>query len=233
MSKRRAKVLTDRDRALMQFIGEGGVASVEQIARRHWTTGPANAENRLEQLRRAGYLQGQTVDTRTPDQPERLYTLTKKGASSFDPTARRRLWVGMPSSRELRQQLMLQDVRIRLETQARSQGERLAEWHSERELRSEHNRLVNSALTAGRAVPDDLEIADARAVFVNEATGEVHELDIEADGQYFGKMLRSKVQRFGQRARPVLWSCEGAKRSANVHRVCSRYQNIQVINLRG
>jgi hypothetical protein len=175
----------------------------------------------------------QTNDIRTPAQPEQLYSLTKKGARTFDPTVRRRLWVGMPNPSELRQQLMLQDVRLRLEPQAGARGERLAEWRGERELRSEHNRLVNRALTEGRAVPDDLEIADARAVFVNEATGEIRELDIEADGQYFGKMLRSKAQRFGQRARPVLWSCEGAQRSANVGRVCSRYQNIQVINLRG
>jgi predicted ArsR family transcriptional regulator len=233
MSKRRAKVLTDRDRALMQFIGEGGIASLDQIARRHWTTGAANAENRLAQLQRAGYLQAHTNDTRKPGQPERLYALTKKGAGVFDQVQRKRLWVGKPNTSELRQQLMLQDVRIRLEAQARAQGERLSEWRSERELRGEHNRLVNRALTEGRKVPEDQEIADARAVFVNETTGEVRELDIEADGQYFGKMLRSKAQRFGQSARPVLWSCEGARRSANVSRACSRYQNVRVMNLRG
>lgn len=74
-----------------------------------------------------------------------------------------------------------------------------------------------------------LDIADARAI-VQTADGAIQEIDIEIDGQYYGKMLQAKAASLCCSSRPVVWACS-TSRVAIVTRAVQDYPNITVMEL--
>jgi hypothetical protein len=63
---------------------------------------------------------------------------------------------------------------------------------------------------------------------IANADGAITTLDVEIDGQYYGRMLRQKVAQYGQSGRPTLWVCT-ANRAATVQRATLMYPNIRVL----
>ena len=196
--------------------------------------GPTSRK-RLAKLERAGYITSQRVDNRK--RGELTFVLTAKGAGEFTRQERYRFIVGLPADHELKQQLLAADARLLLEEHYASQGFKLLDWKHERELRREQKRkatsksrlefsnsiVVSSGTTKpgswqplGRKSQVQLEIADAEAIFLNPLTGEVKTLPIEIDGDYFGKMLRSKLNNFSQMGKPLVWVSEGLGRATRI-----------------
>jgi hypothetical protein len=221
-----ARRLTKRDLAILEWIGRSGIAGEQQIMRRFWPDSRAEtARDRLRQLVKAGLLTAHVCDVRRPG--EDVYSLTGQGRRHFDPCERSRLQVGLPTVGEIRQQMIAQDAYLYLEEQARAHGEHLADWRAERELRADFRRTQAAAAREGQVIPD-WEIADAQAVIAG-ADGARQTLDVEIDGQYYGRMLRQKVERCGAGGRPTLWVCASQRRAAAVQRIAAPYGNIRVV----
>jgi hypothetical protein len=228
MARRRAaRHLTPRDRQILGWVGQAGLASLDQLARFGWAGRCLRtAQDRLTQLVKAGYLQVTTCDARQPG--ERVYTLTRQGRLQFPAAERERLQVGLPPPQERQQQLLAQDAYLRLATEAAAAGGALIYWRTERELRGAFRRAQQQAARAGQPPPTG-EIPDGQAVFTT-ATGQIEEIDVEIDGQYYGRMLHTKAARFGQGGRPTLWVCTAARARA-VTRATQDYPNIQLVVL--
>jgi DNA-binding PadR family transcriptional regulator len=201
----KAKVVTERDQALMRFIGEGGVATLDQLHRRHWPNAQVQtARDRLSQLEKAGWIKSQPVSAGGRGN-EIAFTITKKGAALFPKSEAERFYIGLPSQGELKQQLTGQDARIQLERQLAERGERLLYWKNEREIRSEFYReqaaynkkygYAHNKQHWGKPSIDD--IADAQATIIDR-DGNEHTISIEIDGQYYGKMLDKKIAAFAK-----------------------------------
>ena len=202
-----ARVLTERDRKILIFTGQGGIATLTQLHQKFWEQAKERtAYERLGELVRAGYLGSQTVHIRKSG--ERVYTLTPKGVRQFSVPEREGLMVGLPAHHELKQQLIAQDIRLLVEKEFEQRGMKLLEWQNERQLRSEQRHQLEQAKRArgwGKVIAGAVEdIPDARVMIVN-AEGETGELDIEIDGQYSKQMLVDKISSFARTARPTLW----------------------------
>src|SRR5690349_10960805 len=88
--------LTARDLDLLRWIGQGGIAALDQIARRFWPGARmATARTRLGQLVAAGYLALRWSHTRRP--PDRIYSLTRAGRAALPHRQRRQMAVGWPA----------------------------------------------------------------------------------------------------------------------------------------
>jgi hypothetical protein len=217
--------LTTRDLDILRWIGQGGVASLDQVARRFWEgKQPETALTRLRQLVKGGYLEAHVCDALRPG--ELVFTLTQRGRLEFDPSWRERLQIGLPSAGEIRQQLLAQDAYLALEAWAREQGAELVSWSSEREMRASFHRTRRSSIRRSRQVTAH-DIADAQAVVLT-ADGERLLLDIEIDGAYYGKMLKDKAARLGKSGRTVIWVCT-QEREASIRRATNDYPNILVL----
>jgi len=193
---------------------------------------------RLAQLEAAGFLQRYRIDTRV--RGELTFVITPKAAAEFTSQERKRFIVGLPAPHELYQQLIAADTRLMLEEQYAAEGFTLLNWKHERELRREQklkqlqthttqfiNPLKSSAENGqgnssmswkplGRKSQSQLEIADAETTFINRETGEVRKLLIEVDGQYYGRMLRSKLTSFADTKKSLLWVTDSTRRAEHV-----------------
>lgn len=201
----KAKVVTERDQELMRFIGQGGVATLDQLHRRHWPKAQLQtARDRLSQLEKAGWIKAQPVSAGGHGN-EIAFTLTRKGAALFPKSEAERFYIGLPSVSELKQQLKAQDARIQFEKYLTQRGEKLIYWKSEREIRSEFYRelfaynkkhgYAHNKRHWDRPSVDD--IADAQAT-VMDSHGNERTINIEIDGQYYGKMLDKKIEAFAK-----------------------------------
>jgi DNA-binding PadR family transcriptional regulator len=207
-----AKAVTERDLQIMARIGEGGLASFDQIKRLYWANAQdRTAHDRLTQLVKAGFLSCHRLDPKHGGHT--VYTLTNKGANNFEKARAQRLMIGLPAANEIKQQLLAQAGRIAIERQlaTQGQGDRLVEWRSERELRSEAAKARNRRRPFGNVA----DIADA-SMSVESADGTTTQTAIEIDGQYYGKMLTKKINSLAKSGQPVVWVTSGAGRGARI-----------------
>lgn len=211
-----AKILTERDNAILRWVGENGVGTLSQICTLFWPDAkPQTALDRLHQLVKAHWLDVQMHDIRRHGAPEHFFTLTKTGAAHFDPAIRNGLMIGLPTRPELPQQLFLGDVRIALMRQLAVEDKQIVGWRNERQLRSAHRIAANQQAkhtktaqgwrTLAPASAYSTAIADAQAVIADK-DGRETTLDIEADLGYSGRMLHEKVASYASHAQPVLWA---------------------------
>jgi hypothetical protein len=220
-----AHQLTDRDRAILCWIGQAGIATVDQVARFAWPgRSMETARDRLRRLVKAGYLQQTTCDARQPGEP--VYTLTRAGWLMFPRQERERLRIGLPLPYERMQQLLSQEAYLRLAAEAQFAGGTLVAWRSERELRGDLREPGHTPAPIGQHPPLE-EIPDGQAVITN-ADGTIMTFDVEIDGQYYGRMLLQKAQHYGQGGHPTIWVCT-AKRAPIVQRATRAYPNIRVL----
>lgn len=229
-----ARQLTDRDQQIMLRIGEGGLLTFNQIKNLYWPEAKdQTAIDRLTQLVKAGYLLDyqRRLDPRPGQPPTPVYTLTKKGAASFEKLVQQRLSVGLPAAHEIKQQVLAQEARIKLEQQLAERGAKLLQWRNEHELRGDaiRQKMKNKrALGFGKLA----DIADAAAT-IQEADGTTQQLDIEIDGQYYGQMLKDKISKFGRGGKPVLWVSPSAARAERIQTEANQAgaENITVMAL--
>jgi hypothetical protein len=199
----KAKVVTERDLAIMQLLGKDGVSNLKTIHERFWPQAKVQTcRDRLLQLEKAGWIESQFVDTRG-HKNELVFTLTLQGAKRHFTQPERKFFITrLPAFNEIHQQLMAQQARFRLEKRLKEMGMELAEWLNERQLHSQA-RLRSKP---GTRVWGKLSgIADAQAVILNPATGEIGNLNIEVDGAYYGKALRNKIGGIVRAGIPTLW----------------------------
>lgn len=221
-----AKVLTPRDRALLHFTGQAGLATISQIHRRHWPDCTEQAaRDRLRQLQRAGYVQFKY--TRVRGTAERVCVLTRQGRDVFSPAERECLRVGLPPAAEQQQQILAQEVHVRLEQELTRQGGTLLNWADEHQLKGEVSRARHAARTTGTA-PAVSECADARATV--EIAGQQQDITIEIDGKYFGKMLANKMHSLGSGAGRIIYVCT-PERVRTIQAAVANYPNIEIMTV--
>lgn len=228
-----AKQITDRDRQIMLRIGEGGLLTFSQIKHLFWPEAKEQtALDRLTQLVKAGYLLDyQARVGQRPGQPlTPIYVLTKKGAANFEKLVQQRLSIGLPAAHELKQQILAQEARIKLEQQLTERGAKLLQWRNEHDLRGEavRDKMKGKKIGFGKMA----DIADAAAIIEN-ADGTTEQLDIEIDGQYYGQMLKNKIAKFGRAGKPVLWVSAGAARAERIQSeiATTSAENISVMEI--
>jgi len=234
VNKAKVKKVMPRDLGLIKFVGQGGVSSLPQLHQVFTklsdrpTTQERTCRERLAQLEKTGYLQSQFVDVRT--RGELVFTMTEEGAKLFSKVERKRFIMSLPNHSELKQQLVGQDTRLVLEESLAKEGYRLVDWQHERELRSRQKQTGKQQAGGGSSPPvptsayrgssrkkkkTEMDIGDARAVFVN-SQGKDLTLEIEVDGQYYGKMLKNKLTYFANSGKETIWATDSTKRAAHV-----------------
>lgn len=225
-----AKTLTERDHQVLRWVGQGGVAGLGQLHRRFWPQAKERtAQERLNQLVAAGYMERQYTNTRRPG--ETVYGLCRKGAAMFSKLEQTRLTVGLPNRQEMKQQLLAQATRLILEQKQAERGGKLVEWLNEHRLRSLQRR---EQIASGESISAPLEfedIADAQAILTDEH-GETSCLDIEIDGQYYGQMLKNKIASLASSGRPILWVTNGGSgraRRIELEIAGAKASNIEVL----
>ncbi len=213
----RAKVVTDRDLAVLRDIGQNGIATFAYIKAHYWPDQLGRTcRERLSQMEKAGWITKEYFSLRKPG--ELTFSLTRLGAEHFTRPERLRFMIGPLARHEVRQQLDALDARVALIRQYEALGFRLLDWKNERELRSHQTG------TAGE------EIADCLASFINDATGQVVELDIEIDGQYYGQMLEKKIRALAVTGRPSVWATSTG-RARRIRQAVAGFPNISVLVL--
>ena len=222
------KIVTARDAAILAWVGRNGLATVDQLLRQFWPGAKrSTGGDRLRQLVKARLLTVHHCDARRAD--EQVYCLTDGGRLHFPAAQRAHLHTGLPATHELKQQLLAGDAYVALADELTAAGVRILDWQSERTLRSEF-RLAQQAAERHDAPPPTWQIADAQVVTA-DPDGTILTTDVEIDGQYYGAMLRNKVQRFGEGGRPTLWVCDSAPRAARVATLAAPYPTIRVIHV--
>lgn len=220
---------TERDLAILRWLGMGGIASLEQVAVRFWQSSNqiTTAKARLTRLKGAGLLQSAWCHKR--GRAELVYTLTARGVNELPPIVQDRVRPGWPPSGEIVQQLVANDTQALIERELQTKGARIIEWRTARELRADYGKEVARANYEGRNLPHR-EIADAQ-IEIQVKDGSKTIVDIEIDGQYFGRMLEAKMKGFGkQKSRRVWWVCTAARASL-VRAAALPYRNIRVLIL--
>ncbi len=132
----------------------------------------------------------------------------------------------MPGTQEMRQQLDAQDARSALEKYLSRLGQRLLDWQSEREIRSEALSL-RALIIKERGyelTQEELaglpELPDARATIEPAPGDETYRVDIEIDGAYYNRMLKRKINGFldnhCQTGRSLVWVTTTRRRAKRI-----------------
>jgi DNA-binding PadR family transcriptional regulator len=191
--------IMEHDLEVLKFIGKGGLASHSQVHAKFWPIAKEQTcLERLEKLQKAGYLKSQLIDIVNPKR-EKIYLLTPDGSKLFSRAIQDRFFKNVTNS-EIKQQLLAQDALLRLEKEWAEQGKVIVNWKHERELKSELSHQQRKGIDTRQ-----VEVGDAQATVRDDATGEIYQVEIEVDGEYYGKMLNGKIDRFAASNKPTIW----------------------------
>jgi hypothetical protein len=214
---RSAVPLTAFTRQILYCIGQGGVATDDQLTRRFWSRArPRSAYRQLYRLVAEGYLLVQPWSF--PTRKTFLYALTEAGAQALG-VRPPHVYIGWPRYGEMAHLILGQETRLLLETRLAVTGGVLLAWRAERLLR----HLYLRAQMHG-------EIPDAQADFCLAVGDPMETVDVEIDGQYYGQMLARKAAGYGAHPRRVLWACL-TQRAALVEAVIAPYPNVELLVL--
>jgi hypothetical protein len=212
--------LTAQAYTLLRWIGDGGLASRAQLARRFWPAARSSAVayQYLYRLVQAGYLWPgrQTILGQVRD----LYVLTPAASAALQ-VAPPFIRVGWPHPREYAHLLLGQQVRLALEHELRAAGQEgtIRAWRTEYLLRH---------LSPPAQLPSALP--DIEAEVQRTATSARERLAIEIDGAYYGQLLARKAAAYGTPGTPVLWACL-PRRVARLRAALAPYPNIDLFVL--
>lgn len=191
--------LTERDLKVLEWIGCCGGDELRHISARYWPLcKPHTADVRLMKLVTEGYLSV----TRDRRDVTRTFFLTEKAAKSLPGVSRLHLQIGVGPDVTRAQSRMLPMAISTIEANARAQGGELIYWRTEREVRA--------ALLRRKVDNEELSMADGQAV-IRGADGRFHELNVEIDGEYYGKMLTEKLEKLTEHRQATLWCCTRAR----------------------
>src|SRR5437763_265652 len=114
---------------IFYWIGRGGLATREQLARRFWPgADPAPAYRHLRRWRQAGYLVAQPG--RDPQRATVLYALAARGAQALG-LSPPEIAIGWPSRRMVAHLILGQAARLRLETMLAATGGAVLDWRDD------------------------------------------------------------------------------------------------------
>jgi hypothetical protein len=187
---------------ILAFIGTDGLASLENLHRKFWPGGKSiqTCRRYLSQLEKIGWLKSYFIHVCKPGQL--VFTVTSKGAKeNFSQAARKNLMIGLPANQEIKQQMLAQQTRLFLEEQLAAEGKQIIEWLNERQLRRETIRNIKSGISTLHSLND---IADARMT-IQSVGGQIYRQEIEVDGEYYGQMLKAKIEAYSRKGLPTLW----------------------------
>lgn len=214
-----SRPLTQRTYAILRWIGQGGLATRNQLARRFWPGGQYQTVHKhLYRLRQAGYLL--IRPWHVPDRHTVLYALTCRSSQALQ-IRLPAIQIGWPSNGEYTHLILGQETRLLLEQQVAAQGGEILEWRSDRLLR--HLRSPADG-------EDSHEIPDAEVDVRTGSRQAVETWAVEIDGQYYGAMLAAKAAHYAEHPYPVLWACR-PQRAATVYAAVRQYSNIQLLVL--
>lgn len=209
--------LTPFNHAVLQWIGEVGIATRRQLITRFWQNAQARtAYAHLYWFIQHGYLISR-ADQTVLKQPAMIYALTPQAATALL-LAPPYIQVGWPSHAEYNHQVLGQQTRLVLEAELAATGGSIRQWRSERYLRHIHPPSEGHL------------IADAEIDIQQPVEGVIELVMIEIDGEYYGAMLQEKVEKYGAYAQPVIWSCL-AHRAARIQQAVAPYPHIRVLPL--
>lgn len=213
--------LTERDQAILEFIGSGGLASLTQLKRKFWPLSKTEAtcRQRLYHLERALYLKANFSPLPGRLRGEVIFNLTEQGALVFSGEREHHyFYTKLPGKRDCEQQLISQAARLYLEEKLPEVGKRLIGWKNERELRGEAIQKMQLKLGQRGLVRFGKlgGIPDGEAVILEEATGEITTVVIEIDGQYFGRQFEQKVKEIAGFGKSGLWVTTSLHRAERV-----------------
>lgn len=231
---------TGRDRAILEFIGSGGLASLSQLKRKFWpqSINEATCRQRLYRLERALYLKANFNSIPGLKHGEVTFNLTERGALAFF-TERERLYfyTALPGKRDCEQQLIAQATRLYLEEHLPQPGKQLTGWKNERELRGQAVQKMQQKL-GGRGLVKFGKlggIADGEALILEQATGEITSLVIEIDGQYYGRQFQQKVIELASFGKPGLWvttsQCRADRVTQAFNELAGAKNSVEVLTL--
>lgn len=191
-----------RTKEILEFIGTDGIASLDNLHHKFWPLQSLETCRKyLSQLEKIGWLKSYFIHVCKPGQL--VFTLTAKGAREhFSQAIRKDLMIGLPANLELKQQLLAQDARLQLEKRLAAEGKRIIEWQNERQLRRETVRNIKSGRSTLNALND---IADARMTVLS-VDGRTYRQEIEIDGEYYGQMLKNKIETYRRKGSLMLWA---------------------------
>jgi hypothetical protein len=213
--------LTPFSRSLLRWIGDGGLATRDQLARRFWPPDghPRSPYVYLHRLEQQGYLRTRPHQVLGRVQP--LYVLTAAASTALQiapPFVR----IDWPAPAEYEHLALAQETRLHLEqqlAQAAAGGAILA-WRSDYLLRHLYPP------TGSRVHIPDIQV-ELRAAA--QQTVEIYQIEIDG-GHYHGKMLARKVAQYGAQPHKVIWACR-PNRVARIARAIGPYPNIGILAL--
>jgi hypothetical protein len=213
--------LTSFSRALLRWIGDGGLATRDQLARRFWSPG-GHARSPyvyLYRLEQQGYLRSRRHQVLGRVHP--LYVLTAAASMAlqiYPPFVR----IDWPPPAEYEHLALAQETRLHLEQQLAQSatGGAIRAWRSDYLLR----HLYPPPQTQEH-------IPDIQAELCLGPRQRVETYQIEIDGgHYHGKLLARKVAQYGAQPHKVIWACR-THRAARIARAIQPYPNIQILAL--
>jgi hypothetical protein len=203
--------LGQRDLQFFEMIGKRGCVTLETIHRNFWQGAKLDTcKARVEQLKRAGYLQSEIVDVR--GRQEIIYYLDRKARSQFDEQIRKTFYKRRPPMNEIRHALNMGDI---LDTFS----SKVVNFTNEHQLKSQNSY---------RAVPEE-EVADG-FVSLEDGGGSRQSFYIECDGAYYGQRLTTKLAQMAASGKPILWVSWSTQRVQHIAHLARTYQNIVPIH---
>jgi hypothetical protein len=197
---------TARDLEIFRHVGQRGVSSTAAIHREFWAGRQVQtAQDRLDQLAKAGYLKHQVVTIR--GQAHHVYTLGRKATALFSEVQRHSFLTRIGAG-ELAHLLRTGEVLDRLRRSHQVTG-----FVHEHALRS-------GAARQGKGQG----LADAQVTLDGAQTL----LEIDSP-HYTGQRLRQKVAQLGNAGQPVLWVVGSQARLATVSQAAQGQPSIQVV----
>jgi hypothetical protein len=213
--------LTPLSRTLLRWIGDGGLATRDQLARRFW---PPDGHLRspyvyLHRLEQQGYLRSRPHQVLGRVQTLYVLTAAASTALQISPPFVRIDW---PPPAEYEHLALAQETRLHLEQQLAQSaaGGAILAWRSDYLLRH-----LYPPIQTGEHIPDiqaELCRAPGQAV-------ETYQIEIDG-GHYHGKMLARKVAQYGAQPHKVIWACR-PNRGARIARAIQQYPNIRILAL--
>ncbi|HET7081103.1 MAG TPA: replication-relaxation family protein [Chloroflexia bacterium] len=207
-------------RSLLRWIGDGGLATGDQLARRFW---PPDGHARspyvyLHRLEQQGYIRSRRHQVLGRVQPLYVLTAAASTALQIDPPFVRIDW---PPPAEYEHLALAQETRLYLEQQlANSAGGAILAWRSDYLLRH-----LYPPTGTQEHIPD----IQAKLCFGPRQRVETYQIEIDG-GHYHGKMLARKVAQYGAQPHKVIWACR-THRAARIARAIQPYPNIQILAL--
>lgn len=220
--------LTERDKAVLRWIGANGVATVAQLTAKFWAaSNQTNCVNRLRMLVKVGWLESHYVDFDRHLRGLRIFCLTFAGARQhFSAAEMHTMMLGLPPRSILKQQILAQQARLEIEKQLASQGFTLVEWQNESTLRSNlwQGKQFSQLSPLGSSVTDvQIKIKDGK--------NNVSLLQIEIDGFYYREMLNEKIKTYRGSGISVLWLTTSNTRMNLIRKAVSRQNAENFIQL--